>query len=433
MTRYDFFYYLGLPLFLPYLAWRRLARGKYRDSAGGMMGRDLPEPSQTELFDKGCVWIHAVSVGEVVAAGSIVPHVREIFPDLPLVVSTVTETGQAQARRTLRNVARFTYFPIDLSWNVRHFLEAYRPRVVLLMETELWPNFLTLAHKQGARVFTVNGKISEKSFRGYRRARAILRPAFDAIEAFCMQTEADARRMAALSGRPHDVHVTGNCKFDVTMKPLDADTEQAIRTHYRLGPRRPTVVVGSTHPGEEQLALDVYDQLKKHFPDLLMILSPRHPERFAEVYNMCRRHPGKWRVTRATAPPPIDAPPPDVFVLDTMGELARIYGLGDVAVVAGSFCRVGGHNILEAAIHAVPVVVGPHMHSQRELDRLFAGDDSGLVRTTHDRLARVLCDLLEDDARRAEIGRQALATAQANQGSAQRAAQVLRTRIDKAS
>ena len=427
MTRYDLLYYLASPIILPYLAWRRLSRGKYRESSQGMLGHNLPVGAELDAFDKGSVWIHAVSVGEVTAARSIAPYVRAMLPDMPLVVSTVTETGQEHARRTIQSTAHaVTYFPVDLSWNVGRFFDAYNPKVVILMETELWPNFLTLAARRGAQVFMANGKISDRSFPRYRRARGFLRPAFDAIRAFAMQTEADAERMAALTQRPDDVHVAGNCKFDMPMKTIDEDVATAIRQHYRLGPKRPTVVVGSTHPTEERVILDAFDQLKKHIPDLLLILSPRHPERFAEVFTLCRKHPARWRVNRATAPPQEEnAPAPDVFLLDTMGELARTYGLGDVAVVAGSFCRIGGHNILEAAAHRIPVIVGPNMHAQRELDRLFAAPDSGCIRTTHDRLARTILDLLEDDANRTAVGQKAWETAVANQGAARRTAEII--------
>jgi len=353
-----------------------------------------------------------------------------MLPGMPLVVSTITETGQAHARKTMQPDDAVTYFPLDLSWNVGRFFDAFNPRVIILMETELWPNFLTLAARRGVHVFTANGKLSDKSFRGYRRAGRVLRPAFDAIRGFAMQTEADAERMRELTGRPQDVHVAGNCKFDLPMPTLDPAQAEAIREKYALGPRRPTVVVGSTHPGEERIVLDAFAQMKQRIPDLLLILSPRHPERFAEVAAMCRKHAANWRVARATEAagerPAADASPgPDVFILDTMGELARMYGMGDVAVVAGSFSPIGGHNILEAAAHRIPVVVGPHMHAQRELDRLFAAPDSGCVRTTGEALADTLLGLLENDAARRETGRRACETAVRNQGAARRSAEII--------
>jgi 3-deoxy-D-manno-octulosonic-acid transferase len=423
-TRFDIAYYALTPALLPYLAYRRFSKGKYRDSTRGMLGQTLPGPHGRQVFSDGSVWIHAVSVGETVAAKSIAPLVGELAPALPLLVTTVTETGQAHARKVMTEAERVHYFPLDFSWNVRRFLDCFNPKIFIVMETEIWPNFLTECARRGTRVFMVNGKLSDKSFRGYRRIRSVLKPAFDAIDACCMQTESAAERMRELCGRPRDVHVTGNCKFDVAPPTLSPEAEQGIRSHYRLGPRRPTLVVGSTHPGEDGIILDAFQRIRQTMPDLMLILSPRHPERFSEVTELCRRHEASWRVSRATNP---RNESPDVFVLDTMGELARVYGLGDVGVVAGSFTeKVGGHNLMEVAVHSIPVVVGPHMWAQKEIDRLFASDDSGCVRTTADTLAATLEELLLDDAMRRRIGEQARDTSVRNQGSARASIEVIK-------
>ncbi|HUT24157.1 MAG TPA: 3-deoxy-D-manno-octulosonic acid transferase [Sumerlaeia bacterium] len=423
LTRFDLVYYLAAPIALPYFAYRAVRRGKYRESARGMLGLGLPDRDHRHRYRNGSIWIHAVSVGETVAAKSIAPHAAEIAPGLPLVATTITETGQAHARKILTEAAEVSYFPVDLSWNVRRFLRCFKPRVFIMMETELWPNFLTLAAKGGAEIFMVNGKLSEKSFRGYRRGRAGLRPAFNAIRAFCMQTEADAERMRELCGRPGDVYVTGNCKFDVPFAVLSPEAAEGVRRQYGIGPPRPCVVVGSTHPGEEEIVLDAFAEARRTIPDLQMILSPRHPERFQEVATLCRKHKAGFEVSRATAP---RVESPDVLVLDTMGELARVYGLGDVAVVAGSFVPIGGHNLLEAAAHAVPVVVGPHMRAQKEIDRLFVGGESGCVRCDATTLAATLVNLFRDPARRREIGAQARQTAEKNQGSAPASVEVIK-------
>ncbi|MFW6286633.1 MAG: 3-deoxy-D-manno-octulosonic acid transferase [Candidatus Sumerlaeota bacterium] len=423
-TRYDLIYYLFVPFFVPYVLFRAIVQRKYHHSAKVMLGRDLPKGEKREaLRSKGSVWMHAVSVGETVAAKAMAPLVREMLPNHPLVVTTVTETGQPHARKILTEADHIHYFPVDLSWNVRRFQRCFNPEVFILMETELWPNFLTLAKKRGTQTFMVNGKISERSFGRYMKVRGMLRPAFDAISAFCMQSELDAERMRQLSGRPDDVYVTGNCKFDVPFTTLDETAAEEMRAKYKLGSSRPTVVVGSTHPGEEERMIQAFAEIREEVPDAQMILSPRHPERFQQVFDMFRNNSHGWSVSRASDP---TLESPDVFILDTMGELARIYGLGNVAVVAGSFCQVGGHNLLEAAVHSVPVVVGPHMHSQKEIDRLFRGDDTGCVRTSGPELGQVLLGLLSDPDMAARLGEQARQTALANQGSARRSAEVIR-------
>lgn len=427
LSRYDLIYYALMPGFVPWLAWRSLTKKKYRESARGMLGLDLPIGAYRDQWRDGSVWVHAVSVGETVAAKSIAPHLRQLLPDLPLLATTITETGQAQAHKILNEAQYIHYFPLDFSWNVRRFLRCFKPQVFIMMETELWPNFLTLAAQQGADIFMVNGKLSEKSFRGYRKGRFVLRSAFRNIRAFCMQTEEDAQRMTELCGRPEDVFVTGNCKFDAPMEPLDPDVAEAALRQYRLG-KRPRLVVGSTHPGEEEIMLRTFEALRQKEPALQMILSPRHPERFSEVYQKCRKHPAQWKISKASAPVREE---PDIMVLDTMGELARIYGLGDVAVVAGSFVPIGGHNLLEAACHAVPVLVGPHMHAQKELNRLFQGDDSGCVRSSSENLVGDLARLFADPGLREKKGKQALATARSNQGSARASVEIIRQYLQK--
>jgi 3-deoxy-D-manno-octulosonic-acid transferase len=428
-TRYDLIYYLFVPFLVPYLLLRAVFLRKYHHSAKVMLGRDLPKGEKREaLRTGGSVWIHAVSVGEVVAAKAMAPLVCKMLPGKPLVVTTVTETGQAHAKKIMNEASHIHYFPADLSWNVRRFQRCFNPEVFVLMETELWPNFLSLAKKRGTRTFMVNGKVSERSFGRYMQGRFLLRPAFDAIEAFCMQSEVDAERMRALSGRPDDVYVTGNCKFDVPFATLDHDVANVVRARYRLGAPRPTVVVGSTHPGEEEMVMAAFAEVRKSTPDAMLILSPRHPERFRTVFDLFRNNKEGWRVSRATNP---TEESPDVFILDTMGELSRIYGLGDVAVVAGSFCQVGGHNLLEAAVHSIPVVVGPHMHSQKEIDRLFQGDNTGCVRTTDEKLGATLSELLQDKTRSKELGAMAHETAVSNQGSAKRSADIIQSYLNR--
>jgi 3-deoxy-D-manno-octulosonic-acid transferase len=390
-----------------------------------MLGLDLPIGRNRDIWRDGSIWIHAVSVGEVVAARAIAPLLKEWRPDLPLLVTTTTETGQAHAHQVVKQADAIHYFPLDFSWNVNRFLRCFRPRMIALMETEIWPNFLTLAGRAGVPVFMVNGKLSERSFKRYLFGRDVLASAFGAFRAFCMQTEADAERMRALSQRPEAVHVTGNCKFDAPLEPLDPDVARVVRESYNLGAEsRPTLVVGSTHPGEEEIVLEAFRKARERFPRLRMILSPRHPERFHEVFELCRRHPAGWTVSRASLPRQAD---PDIFVLDKMGELARVYGLGDVAVVAGSFCKIGGHNILEAAAHSIPVVVGPHMHSQKELDRLFTGPESGCLRCEAESLADTLIELFDSPEKRRHTGEQAKATALRNQGSARRSVEIIKS------
>lgn len=429
LTRYDLGYYLFAPIALPYLAYRWIRKGKYRKSGGAMFGRGLPVEAEREIFRGGSIWLHAVSVGETVAAKTIAPLLRELAPELPLVVTTITETGQAQARKIMTEANHIGYFPFDLSWNVGRFLDCFNPRIMILMEKERWPNVLTMAAGRGTKIFTVNGSLSDRSYHRYMKGRFVLQPIFDAIRGYCMQTESDAERMVDLCGRRADVFVTGNVKFDAPIAELSPEQAQAYRERFRLGgERRPLVVVGSTHPGEDEVVLRAYETARRVVPNLQMILSPRHPERFNEVAEQCAREGARqeaaWSVSRASAPS-VDSP--DILVLDTMGDLARVYGLGDVAVVAGSFSqKVGGHPLIEAAVHAVPVVVGPHMHGQREMIRIFDGAENGCVRVDDESLGEVLAGLFRDEERRKAIGSRARGIVDRNRGSARASIEIIR-------
>jgi 3-deoxy-D-manno-octulosonic-acid transferase len=419
-TRFDLAYLLALPALAPYLAWRRLARGKYTESAAGMIGRHLP--SQPVAADPlATLWLHAVSVGEVAAARAVAPGLQELLPDLPLVVSTVTETGQAAARRTFPD-ALHTYFPIDLSPIVRRFQRAYAPCVFVLMETELWPNFLAEAHRRGTRCFMINAKMSDRSFPRYRRFQNLLRPAFDALEGVCVQTERDAERFALLGIDPARIAVTGNCKFDLPIEPLSPAEREALARELGTPAGRRWIVAGSTHPGEESLILEALTEVRRTVPDAALLLCPRHPDRFDEAVRLAER--AGWRVGRSTRPESADGA--DVVVLDRMGVLARAYGIGEVCVVGGSFCPVGGHNLLEAGAHRLPVVFGPRMHAQREIMRLMKEGEAG-IQAPADRLAATLIDLLNDPAQRAAHADRIWRVVQTNRGSGPRAVESLAT------
>ncbi|MCE5230029.1 3-deoxy-D-manno-octulosonic acid transferase [bacterium] len=415
-TRFDLIYSLSVPVLVPYLAWRRLSRGKYTESAGGMLGRRLPDGAP---FADGSLWVHAVSVGEIAAARAVVPGLRELAPELPLVVSTITETGQASARQAFPDAA-LTYFPADFSANVRRFQNVFNPKIFVLLETELWPNFLAMAAARGTRCYMLNGKLSDRSFPRYRRFRKFLAPALGALGGVCAQTDEDARRFEALGIDPAHIRVTGNCKFDLAQKPLTDPERRALAVELGLTASRRWIVAGSTHPGEETAILAAYSRLIRDSAlstqGAGLLLCPRHPERFDEVVRLCEQ--AGLRTARASAPDP--SSDPEVVVLDRMGVLARAYGLGDIAIVAGSFCPIGGHNLLEAAAHRVPVVYGPDMHSQRELDRLFRQARAG-IQVRADELAAKLAQLMADDALRRAEGEKAHAVLERNQGSAARA------------
>jgi len=427
MNLYDALYLASTPVMAPYFLYKYAVRGKYHESLPAMFGRRLPgaplaKPPEGALR----FWIHAVSVGEVVAARAVAAQLQTALPAARFVISTVTETGQTMARKEFgehRGIERILYYPLDLSWNVRRFLDVYRPDVFAMMETELWPNMLTLAGRDGVRVFMLNGRISDHSFKSYRRFRFLFRGPLSNLAAAAVQTPTDADRLRELCGPATQIAVTGNCKFDAPAEPLTEPERAAIRLRLLLSEDRRLVVAGSTHPGEEEIVLTAWRAAIRELPDELrratLVLAPRHPERFDEAADVIARH--NFTLSRASRPERHD---PEVLLLDQMGVLARIYGVASVAIVCGSFAPIGGHNILEPAVYAVPVIYGPHMHKQKEMLRILDGAHGGL-QTTADGLAPLLVELMRDEQRRQNLGRQVKAAVDANRGSARRSVEFI--------
>lgn len=422
LTRYDALYYGFSPVIVPYVAWRWARRGKYHESAPRMFGRGLPESNGAGgRFVGGSLWVHAVSVGEVAAARAVEPGLRALFPDLPFVMSTMTETGQETARRTIPHADAHTFFPADFSWNVRRFLNAYRPKIIVLMETEIWPNFLTMANASGAKVFLVNGKLSDRSFPRYRAMKSLLAPVLGSISGFCVQTAEDERRFRDVGVPAERIRVTGNCKFDLSIAPLTPEERAAMRAEMGIDAARRVIVAGSTHRGEEEIVFDAFNEVLKSVPNAALVLAPRHPERFSEAAELARKR--GYRTSRASEAVPADAP--QVVILDKMGVLARAYGIGDAAIVAGSFCQIGGHNLLEAAAHRIPVIYGPNMRSQRELAEHFQRAGAG-TQVEPNALGETLVRFLQNPELRREEGEKAFGVLEKNQGSAARSIAAIR-------
>jgi len=422
-TVYDFVYAAVSPAALALLGYRYAFRRKYRESLAGMLGRRMPRPGPPASDGKRPLvfWVHSVSVGEVVAARGVIQRIRADYPACHIYASTITETGQAHAQRILADlVDQIFYYPLDLSWIVKKFIHHIRPDVYIMMETELWPNLLVQCRRAGVRVLMMNGKVSERSYQRYRKFRFFFSPALTGIDAFCMQTRLDAARMKDLCGQCPRIFVTGNCKFDSVPQPLDLKARAALAARWGLDLMHPVVVVGSTHPGEEEIIAASAGALKDEASGLTWLVAPRHIERCDAV---CRLFADAGlSVSRASKPA---MKRPNILVLDVMGELAHAYSLATVAVVCGSFAPIGGHNLLEPAVYGVPVLYGPHMHKQPELLRFFS-ESGGGVQLEGDELAPMVRRLLDDPEERQRIGRLAAETIELNRGSAERHMHVLK-------
>lgn len=417
----DFAYYGGLLLASPFLA-AKLAPKRGRRHLTGLrerLGECPRRPGQ-----RPCVWIHGVSVGEVRVASLLMKALETALPDHELVLSTTTGTGQEVARRAHPR-QRVIYYPIDFSWAVRRTLDAIRPDLVVLVELEIWPNFLTEAYRRGVAVALANGRISEKSFRGYRHVRGWLFDPLGKIGRFCVQTDTYADRFLRLGIPARQIVVTGSMKYD-QISTQAADPE-ATRRDMGLGRDEPVLIGGSTHPGEERALVEAYARLRARHPDLRLVLVPRHTERAPEIERMVGELlPGVQRRSHRLAHRIQDPlPPGQVLLVDTIGELGRLYAACDVAFVGGSLIPHGGQNMLEPVALGRPTVFGPSWVNFKEpVERLLGAGGAREVSGPED-LQRALGELLdrrEDATAMGERGRQAILDAR---GATERTVRVL--------
>ncbi|MCX7765167.1 MAG: 3-deoxy-D-manno-octulosonic acid transferase [Candidatus Sumerlaeia bacterium] len=422
LTLYDVGYVGFSPVLVPYFLIRYATRGKSLKALYGMLGGGLEQIAafRNSIAHQPVVWFHAVSVGEVMAATAVIKEFRQQLPQYKIFLSTITETGQDTARRQLKDIAsQIFYHPLDLSPLVNRYLNAIQPSIYIIMETEIWPNMLLAAKQRGVKIFMVNGKISDRSFKFYRWGRGVMQPALKAVDAFLMQTEEYQHKVRTLLGTNHNVFVTGNCKFDINISPLTDEERRQTLTKWRISNKSRIIVVGSTHPGEEEIMLEVYQAVKRDIPQLKMVLAPRHPGRFEAVYNLIKNK--GFKVQRASAP---DVDDPEVVLLDEMGKLASIYGVGEIAIVGGSFVNIGGHNLLEPAAHKIPVIYGPYMHQQSEMTEIMNNSGGGFQVDVQN-LVYTLKELLRNDTARQQAGERAYLAVSKNRGSTKKALSII--------
>jgi 3-deoxy-D-manno-octulosonic-acid transferase len=372
-------------------------------------------------------WIHAVSVGESITAAPLVAGLRERYPDLPLVVTTVTETGARVVRERLGAVAEHRYFPLDLPGAIRRVVDAIDPAFLVCMETELWPNLLRALHSRGVPVMIANGRLSDRSFRRYALVGALMRPMLGPVRVFAMQSQEDARRIVALGACPERVVVTGNMKHDAV--PGAAAMVDGWRQRLGLARAQRVWVAGSTHRGEEEAVLEAHAAARGDHADLVLVIAPRHPERAGEVQALIEAR--GWPAVRRSALPATGGAGA-VVILDTVGELAELYGVADTVFVGGSLVASGGHNMLEPARLHKAVLFGPHTSNFREAAAALAASGGGFVVSNAAELGARLRHLLTNHAERERAGEAAHAAVISRQGAVQRTLDLLSPLVDAA-
>jgi len=410
-TLYTLLFHLGLPL----VALRLFLRGRkapaYRARIAERFACKLAPMRQ------GGIWVHAVSVGESIAAAPMVRALLKQYPDLPITLTCMTPTGSERIRAMFEGEPRVQhcYLPYDLPWAAGRFLDHVRPRLGIIMETELWPNHIHQCARRGIPVALANARLSERSARGYARFAGLTRPMLEEMSLIAVQTETEAERFRALGARDECVQVTGSIKFDLKIDDQLLPRAVALREQWAAR-QRPVWIAASTHDGEDALILEAHRELLKVHSDALLILVPRHPERFAAVHELCA---GQFSTVRRSTGDAVTAQT-QVLLGDTMGELLFLYALADIAFVGGSLVATGGHNPLEPAALALPVLMGPHVFNFLEISAMLR--EAGALQQVDDveglaGAVRRLVELPQDARRMGEAGR---AVMQANQGALRR-------------
>ncbi|MDY0290838.1 MAG: 3-deoxy-D-manno-octulosonic acid transferase [Desulfuromonadaceae bacterium] len=360
---YDIVLLLGMVVLIPWYLVRGCIRGKVRQGLRERLGF-ISSAELDKISGRQTIWIHAVSVGETRAAIPLIKELRRVYPDTALVLSNVTETGR-QIAESIAEIDVFIYFPVDFSLTVARALDAIKPALVLIVETELWPQFVRKCYQRSIPVMLVNGRISDRSFPRYKRLGALLHPVLHQISLFCMQSQQDASRIEALGAPSERIQITGNVKFDQgdsTPAPLDA---AKLRVKFALQEGVKVWVAGSTHQGEDEIVIRTYRNLLKVFPNLILILVPRHPHRCRHIGELLTQEDLAWRLRSSVSKTPLE--PGGVLLVDTLGEMLDFYTLANVVFVGGSLVPVGGHNILEASMVNKPVLFGPYMQNFKEI------------------------------------------------------------------
>ncbi len=382
-------------LSLPWWIIQMLRLGKYRSGLAERLGF---VPNRLNDAQPGCIWVHAVSVGEVLAVSQLISELQAQNPDRQIFVSTTTATGQALARQRFGE-NRVFFMPLDFGFAVRRYLNVLKPQLIVIAETEFWPNLLHLAGKRQTSLAIVNARISDRSFPRYRRFKWFFGRVLSEVDLFLAQTADDAQRLREIGASTERVRVSGNLKFDI--RP---NAQPALITGLRaaIGNRSPVIVCGSTAEGEEESLLTAFKAIQGQFPEAVMVMAPRHPERFEKVAALISTEGfALQRRTLWQAPQPIRS---GVFLLDSVGELAAVYELADIAFVGGSLVPTGGHNILEPAQYGSAILVGPHTFNFREIVSLF--EQGGAVETvTGENLASEFLSLLSHPDKRQRMGR----------------------------
>lgn len=395
----------------------------------------FPAELKKNLKNKHPIWLHAVSVGEVRASSKLLDELHKAYPGKTIVISTVTPTGNKIAQAIAKERDIVLYLPLDISFIVRYAVKLVSPCLFIIAETEIWPNLISCLHKQKVPIVTVNVRISGHSYRGYRLIRFLLSPILNKINLFCVQAEADAQRLHCLGAKAEKVKITGNMKFDSTdYTDLKADYT-AYRKKLGLSESDKFLVAGSTHPGEDEIILKAYQEVLAEFPDLRLLIAPRHPERAKDVKKLMLKFGFNTILVSQLACEPVSglssltrspAHPQTIFILDTIGQLIPFYAIADIVFVGGSLVKKGGQNLLEPAAFAKPIIFGPYIFNFKDIAQMLLENNAGILAADAKELAVSIKELCGNHLRATELGMNAKKLIPRNQGAAKRNIELIR-------
>ncbi len=421
------FIFLALPYFLYRLVVEKGFVHRFRQSMG-LVHREEINP----VANTNCIWIHGASVGEMVAISPLVKEMKNIMPERKVLVSAVTVGGYDMARQIMPEADAIINFPLDLPWVASSMVRRVRPGIFMMVETELWPNFLRAIRERSIPVMMVNGRISEKSAKNYRYLFSLLRDMLNTISRFCMQSSIDAKYITQLGADPEKIFITGNTKFDQTYAEVSSEDLANYKTELGLGEDAwPVIVAGSTHRTEEEAVLTSFTALRKKYPRARLIIAPRKLNRIEEIKKVNAKF--GYEMGFRSKLKEMEGPRPEfpVLLLDTIGELGRIYALGDIVFVGGSLVRYGGHNVLEPAAHAKPILVGPSMEDFKDSYSLLSKAGACRMVADADGLTEAFLEIARDDVLRKKMGTASIQIIRENRGAALKTIHYLTDLLEK--
>ena len=421
------FIFLALPYFMYRLVVEKGFVHRFRQSMG-LVSKEEINP----VAGNNCIWIHGASVGEMVAISPLVKEMKNIMPERKVLVSAVTVGGYDMARQIMPEADAIINFPLDLPWVASSMVHRVRPGIFMMVETELWPNFLRAIRERNIPVMMVNGRISEKSAKNYRYLFSLMRDMLNTVSRFCMQSSIDAKYITQLGADPEKIFVTGNTKFDQTYAEVSAEDLATYKKELGMGEDAwPVIVAGSTHRSEEEAVLTSFTVVRKKYPHARLIIAPRKLNRIEEIKKVNARFGYEMGFRSKLKEMEGRRPEFPVLLLDTIGELGRIYAIGDIVFVGGSLVRYGGHNVLEPAAHAKPILVGPSMEDFKDSYALLS--KAGACRMVSDTagLTEAFLEIAGDDVLRKKMGDASIQIIRENRGAALKTIHYLTELLDK--